>query len=85
MADRKTVYVLTCEYNDYDQYGRYFCCVFDKKPTVAELAPILTEFGGYLPTDMGKAIALVQHYLDNKGRTSDNEGMWFNLERVNVR
>lgn len=32
-----TVWVLTEEYNRYDQYGEYFCAVFKEKPTLKQL------------------------------------------------
>lgn len=33
------VWVLTQEYNDYDQYGEYFVAVFATKPTAKQLMP----------------------------------------------
>ena len=35
------VYVLTEEYNAYDQYGEYFLNVFKEKPTVEQLMELL--------------------------------------------
>lgn len=33
----KTVWILTSEVNDYDQYGEYFEAVFKEKPTLEQL------------------------------------------------
>lgn len=35
-----TVWVLTEEYNQYDQYGKYFRAVFKDKPTIEQLVSI---------------------------------------------
>jgi len=33
----ETVWIITEEFNQYDQYGEYFVCAFKTKPTVEEL------------------------------------------------
>lgn len=60
------VWVLTQEYNEYDQYGEYFIKVYKDKPTHQEL----TE--QCVPTDR------LGHVLDGGGRV-DVEDSWFYL------
>jgi len=45
------VWILTEEYNNYDQHGEYFVAVFANKPTakqVAEICNIYEEFAGHI-------------------------------------
>lgn len=37
------MWILTSEYNDYDQHGAYFEAAFDVKPTFKELKAILQD------------------------------------------
>ena len=61
------VWILTSEYNEYDQHGEYFEAVFAEKPTTKQIQEIcgLTEF---------EAI----HLLLEGGRKED-EYQWYNL------
>lgn len=61
-----TVYVLTAEYNDYDQHGEYFEEVWAKKPTVEELAKARVP-----PEEC-------EHVLAGGGRLGDQH-RWFHL------
>lgn len=74
----KDVWVLTREHNEYDQHGAYFEAVFSKQPSIQELAPHLS---GYLPQDMGVAIAMCEHVRKGGGRYK-MEDVWYNLEKV---
>lgn len=74
----KGVWILTYEVNDHNQHGEYFSKVFEKKPTIAQLAPHVSDV---LSGDMGEAIAQVQHILDGKGRINA-EHTWYNLAYV---
>lgn len=38
----KTVWVVTKEYNNYDQYGEYFVCAFKEKPTHQQCLDLLS-------------------------------------------
>ena len=60
------VWVLTDEYNDYDQHGEYFIAVFINKPTHEQL------------TAHGVDKFKLHHVLNGGGRTN-NEYQWFNL------
>ena len=69
MDDKATAYVLTEEYNDYDQYGEYFVAVFATKPTHEQL------------TRVGVEQHRLKHVLDGGGRQRD-ECHWFNLQEA---
>jgi hypothetical protein len=66
MSDRKTVWTLTCEHNDYNQHGEYFIEVFDKFPTVDQL--LLLD----VPRNR------LRHVMNGGGRV-DYEDEWFYL------
>ena len=74
------VWILTEEYNDYDQHGEYFLKVFKDKPTHQNLATALgyTKHGSQ---DFMQALALVEHVLSGGGRRNQ-ENHWYNLEEV---
>jgi hypothetical protein len=65
----KTVWILTKEYNDYDQHGEYFVAVFFNKPSHV----VLTKEG--VPTHRLKQV------LDGGGRF-DSEDNWHHLREV---
>lgn len=64
-----TVWILTCEYNDYDQWGEYFCAMFASKPTPDQL--------------MAKGVprTSLRHVMKGGGR-KNNENPWFYLREV---
>jgi hypothetical protein len=64
-----SVWILTVEYNEYDQYGEYFVAVFKDKPT----AQMLMDWG--VPQHRLRGV------LDGKGR-ADSEDKWFILKEV---
>lgn len=66
---KKTVWILTSEYNDYDQHGEYFEAVFETKPTKEQLADVMDEY----PHSV-----YVEHTLKGGGRLN-NEYCWYNL------
>jgi hypothetical protein len=80
---KNTVWVLTSEYNDYDQHGAYFEAVFAKKPTVAQLADHfkMKENKG---TSVMQALAFLTHLADGGGR-QEYEHCWYNLEEVELK
>ena len=61
------VWVLTTEYNEYDQYGKYFVAVFSEKPHHTQLK----EHG--VPRNR------LRHVLNGGGRV-ECEDQWFWLE-----
>ncbi len=61
------VWILTEEYNQYDQYGEYYLAAFRDKPTLAQLIKL----------DMSEQEA--QHVLNGGGRQK-NEDQWYNLK-----
>jgi hypothetical protein len=67
---RKTAWIVTEEYNDYDQHGEYFIAWFSKKPSVEHLMINLQ-----LPEEW--AIHLV-----NGGGRRDFDDQWYNLREV---
>lgn len=66
------VWILTSEYNDYDQHGEYFEAVFGTKPHHTEL------------TAMGVPQNRLKHVLNGGGRVSD-ENKWFWLRDYEVK
>jgi hypothetical protein len=78
----RKVWVLTYEVNDYDQHGEYFLAAFESKPDYQKLATALRGQPG-MPTDIMSGIAFLDHVLKGGGRKKD-EGMWYNLEEVNL-
>ena len=75
----KHCWVLTRSINAYDQDGDYFVAVFDKEPTILDLAKVLkmeTPAG-----DVMSAVALLEHIRQGGGRR-DVEDEWFDLQKV---
>jgi hypothetical protein len=66
----KTLWVVTCEYNDYDQYGEYFEAVFAERPTLVELTGILEDS------------ELAEHLLNTGGGRRELEDEWYWLREV---
>jgi hypothetical protein len=60
------VFVLTSEYNEYDQHGEYFLAVFKNCPTSEQLAAC------------GVAPAQIEHVLKGGGR-QNVEDVWYHL------
>lgn len=65
------VWVLTKEYNIYDQQGAYFECVYSHLPTPQEL------------WDMGVPQNRTKHVQQGGGRVG-YEDEWFNLEEYEI-
>lgn len=61
------MWILTEEYNEYDQYGAYFVDAWHCKPSEEDL-----KNAGVHPSD-------IQHVLNGGGRTHRYEGHWYNL------
>jgi len=66
----KSVWILTCEYNDYDQYGEYFLDVFDSLPSTDEL--LIND----IPTTQ------LKHVLAGGGRKDGEDQWWYLRERI---
>ncbi len=66
----KTLWVITREENQYDQYGEYFVAAFSEKPTLDNLIRLFGD------------IILAKHILKGGGRMI-LEDTWYNLKRVN--
>lgn len=64
-----SVWILTCEYNDYDQHGEYFEAVFKEKPTWQQIAA------------HGVEQKYLRHVLNGGGRKK-YEDRWFNLKEI---
>ena len=63
------LYILTEEYNEYDQYGKYFLAWFTLVPTISQLTKL----------EISKEDAL--HILKGGGRRG-TEQTWYNLHEV---
>ena len=66
------VWILTEEYNEYDQHGEYFISAFKEKPTPQQL----TELG--VPTNR------LKHVLDGGGMQKGDYD-WFHLREVKTK
>ena len=64
------MWLLTKEYNDYDQYGEYYVYAWNHRPNLQEVDLALdTLTDGYHD---------IKHILNGGGRQKD-EDIWFNL------
>jgi hypothetical protein len=63
------MWVITRSVNDYDQYGDYFECVFDHKPSLEELIHFFGDKN------------LAKHVLNGGGRR-DFEHTWYFLTEM---
>lgn len=84
MGDRSTVWVLTEEYNDYDQHGAYFVAVFLSKPSIEQLAECCADHKIDISCTIAAGIKSL-HHLRNGGGRIGTESVWYNLEEVEVR
>ena len=66
-----SIWVLTEEYNDYDQYGEYFVHAWSGKPTWEELYKVLLAYDDEDYCD---------HVLKGGGRLNDNTHHWYWLK-----
>lgn len=70
MSEESTekIWVLTTEYNEYDQFGEYFVAAWRQKPTKDQLQPLtsMNDFG-------------LDHLLKGGGRL-EYEYQWYNLK-----
>jgi hypothetical protein len=72
------MWILTNEYNAYDQFGKYFIAAWSQKPGKEEIAQVckIDTTGRFTNSD-----ETIDHILSGGGRTK-NEDHWFNLEEV---
>ena len=69
-------YILTTEYNHYDQMGEYFIAWFHKKPSPDELRQTMID------REEEDSCELCFHILDGGGRTKRMEDQWYHLSEV---
>jgi hypothetical protein len=67
----KSVWLLTSEYNDYDQYGRYYEQLYSKLPTTAQL------IADGVPEDICEHLL-----LHGGGRMNNKQNVWYYLEEL---
>lgn len=67
------IWVLTEEYNEYDQYGEYFLEVFTNIPHL-----------NYLKQTYNMSTEEAKHVQKGGGRRKDTEQHWFHLRHVDV-
>lgn len=72
------IWILTKEYNQYNQFGAYYVEAFVNKPTFDQIFDRLKKFYGYAPTEDE-----CYHILSGGGRISD-EYMWFTLHHEEI-
>lgn len=61
----QVIWLVTTSWNDYDQHGEYFIAWFPEKPSVQDVAPLLSKHI-QLPGDIGEALALCLRFLDGE-------------------
>ena len=72
-----SIWVLTEEYNDYNQHGAYFVTWFSYKPEASDVKQVLQSI---YPELCGKDLLdLATHVADGGGRRNDEDN-WYNLE-----
>ena len=74
MGERK-LWVLSTEYNLYDQHGAYFCAAWLSKPTREQVRVAVEKEGS--PT----SAVLLDHILQGGGRRGKGH-QWFNLNEL---
>lgn len=87
MADNHC-WVLTSEYNEYDQHGEYFVDVWDHKPSKEEVYQALVDHNMHSNLTRARyaimygesTMELAQHLLDGGARRNDEE-QWFHLRQ----
>lgn len=80
----KNCWVLTEEYNAYDQYGEYFICVFEEKPDFTKLKQIIDN--EYEPNnrDDPKVEEVVGNLIRKGGGRIRYEFKWFFMKNVEM-
>ncbi len=68
------LWILTCTYNEYNQYGDYFVTAWTSKPTAMQVQEILVREA--IPATQDN----IEHILTGGGRRSDAEDFWYNLD-----
>jgi len=71
----KTLWILTKEFNAYDQYGEYFKAAFDTKPSFQELKAEMD----------GEHNNVVQFVLDTGGGRQNNQDIWYHLRELTLK
>lgn len=82
--DNKTAWVLTSEYNLYDQCGEYYICAFANKPNLKTLAEAFSDVESIEFKNIMDGVAFLEHVLGGGGRR-DAEEYWYNLKEVTLR
>lgn len=73
------IWVLTCEYNEYDQHGQYYIKSFKSLPTKEEIKEVISSYIAN-PTKFKHDFSddFLNHVLAGGGRRSV-EYQWYNL------
>lgn len=74
-----SVWVITKEYNQYDQYGEYFCKVFKDKPSLDKCKEFLLSEGYISDRNCGEFNDSCAKRLSVGGGRFKNEDVWYNL------
>jgi len=69
-------YILTSEYEEYEQKGEYFIAWFHKKPSLDELQQVM------ISKDEKDSRELCCHILDGGGRRKLSDYQWYHLREV---
>lgn len=82
MGNKKYVWVLTYETNDYDQHGAYFVAVYESKPKIEQIIDVTGKKEH--PSTVAELLKFCLHVQNGGGRRG-TEHDWYNLEMVELR
>ena len=80
-----TVWILTREHNDYNQYGDYFVAVYKEKPSFEQLKPAVSEWYEPCENSDPKVDNVVGNLLRQGGNRINYEYVWFHLNEVDLK
>lgn len=72
-------YVLTSQYNEYDQYGSYFIAWFHRKPTAEEICKAIQADGAL--AEIFDYMSLAKRVLVEDARPCSDR-VWYTLKQV---
>lgn len=79
MSKKAGVWVLTTEFNDYDQHGAYLEAIWQSKPTIEQLAKHFKYLKSEMVGSFMGALEFILHIQKGGGRQG-TEHQWYNLE-----
>lgn len=78
LDNRKSMWILTEEYNDYNQHGEYFLTAWLEKPTENQIKEMISESYGEYSIEV-----ITKKLLSNGGGRIKDQDHWYNLFEYN--